>query len=342
MPTVLTDEEIINKAFNESSKMELNLPSKLPDIVKAKKRENSRMKLVEKITAGYLNSLVKSVPTLDDIHPFYRDMLEIAVGVANTKAALGRISRAARIIHEVGKANIYHLRDARNPSDAASVRRSFFGRVSSLIRGSHDDLVLLSVLRDKMKDLPTADPDVPTIVLAGYPGVGKSTIVCQVSNAKPQTRSYPFTTQDIMVGHIIVGHLWIQIVDTPGILDRPLSERNKTELLAISALGHLADIIAFIVDVSETNGFFLTDQKQLYDGIKKTYTDNEIVTFFNKIDISSPSQLDEAKQFFGDCVKMSAEKGEGIDLFLAAVKDALSRVKKPEPVSGENEQPMPD
>jgi nucleolar GTP-binding protein len=330
MPTVLTDEELINKAFNESSKMELELPSRLPAIVKAKKREHSRMRLVEKITVGYLESLVKSVPNLDSIHPFYRDMLEILVGLAKTKAALGRISRTARIIHEVNKANIYHLRDARSPSAAADVRRSFFGRVSSLIRGSREDLTILAEMREKMKDLPTADPDVPTVVLAGYPGVGKSTIVCQASTAKPQTRSYPFTTQEIMIGHINVHHLTIQIVDTPGILDRPLPERNKAELLSISALGQLADIIAFIVDVSETNGFFLNDQKQLQEGIRTAYPNKEIVAFFNKIDLASPHQLEEAEQLFGCCVRISAEKGEGIDLFIRTVGEALRRVKKPE------------
>lgn len=325
MPTVLTAEEIINKAFLASTRLEIELPGKLPPIIKAKKREAARIREVEKITAAYLESLVKSVPTIDNIHPFYREMLEILVGEATAKAALGRLSRTARIIHEAGKAAHFQLRDARNPGAAARARRAFFGRTSSIIRKADDDLTLISALREKMKDLPTADPSVPTVVFAGYPGVGKSTIVKAVSSAKPEIRSYPFTTREIIIGHVNIGSTRIQMVDTPGILDRPLAERSKTELLAISALGHLSNVIAFIVDISEANGFSLASQKRLYDDVRATFSGSEILTFFNKIDLASPSQASEAETLFGPCDRISAAKGEGLDRMLRKVGEALER-----------------
>ena len=339
MPTVLTAEEIINKAFLASTRLEIELPGKLPAIIKAKKREGARIREAEKITAAYLESLVKSVPTIDNIHPFYREMLEILVGEATAKAALGRLSRTARIIHEAGKAAHFQLRDARNPGAAARARRAFFGRTSSIIRKAGDDLTLISTLREKMKDLPTADPSVPTVVFAGYPGVGKSTIVKAVSSAKPEIRSYPFTTREIIIGHVTVGNIRIQMVDTPGLLDRPLAERSKIELLAISALGHLSNVIAFLVDVSEANGFSIASQKHLYDDVRATFSGSEVLTFFNKIDLANPSQVSEAEALFGPCDRLSAAKGEGLDKMLKKVGEALrrasvqnSQVSKPESV----------
>ncbi|MDD1764489.1 MAG: 50S ribosome-binding GTPase [Candidatus Methanomethyliaceae archaeon] len=327
MPTVLTAEEIINKAFLASTRIEIELQGKPPAIIKAKKREGARIREVEKITAAYLESLVKSVPTIDNIHPFYREMLEILVGEAAAKAALGRLSRAARIIHEAGRAAHFQLRDARNPGAAARARRALFGRTSSIIRKADDDLTLISTLREKMKDLPTADPSVPTVVFAGYPGVGKSTIVKAVSSAKPEIRSYPFTTREIIIGHVAVGNTRIQMVDTPGLLDRPLVERSKTELLAITALGHLSNVIAFIVDVSEANGFSLASQKHLCDDVRAAFSGNEILTFFNKIDLANPYQVSEAEALFGSCDRLSAVKGEGLDIMLKKVEEALRRAQ---------------
>ena len=197
------------------------------------------------------------------------------------------------------------------------------GRLSSLIRELENDLITLSSIREKMKDLPAADPDLPTVILAGYPGVGKSTIVSAISSAKPEVRSYPFTTKEVMIGHVEVNGRRLQIVDTPGLLDRPLEKRSQTELLAISALSHLPGPVAFIVDVSESNGFTLQDQRSLYEDLKKTLSSNKFLTFFNKTDISTPSQIASAESIFGPCTKMAATKGQGLEEFINEVMRAV-------------------
>lgn len=322
IPTVLTAEELINKSLRESMEAEVSIPQKLPAIVKAKRREVARIKTAERISAGYLERLVRSFPSIDRIHPFYKDVLEITFGAANTKSLLGRISRTCRIIREVSRSSISSLKHAETPVEAARLRRRFMGRLTSLIRGIEDDLLALSSIREKMKALPAADPDLPTVILAGYPGVGKSTIVNAISTAKPEVRSYPFTTKEVIIGHIEVGGRRLQIVDTPGLLDRPLEKRSKTELLAISALSHLPGLVAFIVDVSESNGFTIHDQKSLYDELKKTLK-AKFLTFLNKTDISTPLQVAAAESVFGPCMKIAAAKGQGLEDFIRAVTEAL-------------------
>ena len=44
------------------------------------------------------------------------------------------------------------------------------------------------------------------------------------------------------------------MIDTPGILDRPLEERNNIEMTAITALAHLEATILYFVDISEVCG----------------------------------------------------------------------------------------
>lgn len=50
------------------------------------------------------------------------------------------------------------------------------------------------------------------------------------------------------------------MVDTPGILDHPLEERNVIEMQAITALAHLRAAVLYFCDISEQCGHSLDEQ----------------------------------------------------------------------------------
>jgi nucleolar GTP-binding protein len=145
--------------------------------------------------------------------------------------------------------------------------------------------------------------DIPTIVIAGAPNVGKSQLVGQISTGKPRVAVYPFTTQEISLGVFERKYLRYQVIDTPGLLDRPLEERNAMELRAVLALKHLADAIVFVMDPSETCGYTMEQQEHLLDSLKGEFGSTPIIVIENKADVlkSKSSRL-----------KLSAAEGEGI------------------------------
>ena len=51
-----------------------------------------------------------------------------------------------------------------------------------------------------------------------------------------------------------------KVVDTPGILDHSLEDRNTIEMQAITALAHLRAAVLYIMDVSEQCGHTLEQQ----------------------------------------------------------------------------------
>ena len=59
----------------------------------------------------------------------------------------------------------------------------------------------------------------------------------KVTRAEVDVQAYAFTTKALYVGHMDHRFLRWQVIDTPGILDRPLEERNTIEMQAITALG---------------------------------------------------------------------------------------------------------
>jgi nucleolar GTP-binding protein len=75
---------------------------------------------------------------------------------------------------------------------------------------------------------------------------------------------YAFTTKSLYVGHTDYKYLRWQVVDTPGILDHALEERNTIEMQAITAMAHLRAAILYIMDVSEQCGYSIEEQVRLH------------------------------------------------------------------------------
>jgi nucleolar GTP-binding protein len=94
------------------------------------------------------------------------------------------------------------------------------------------------------------------------------------------------------------------VIDTPGLLDRPLEDRNDIERQAISALRYVGNVVLFIVDPSENCGYPIKEQYALLDEVKE-FIDMPVLIVANKIDLES-----------GDKVKadmrMSTLKKEGV------------------------------
>jgi nucleolar GTP-binding protein len=134
--------------------------------------------------------------------------------------------------------------------------------------------------------------------------VGKSSILAKLTDSKPEINSYPFTTKSINIGIMKMNNQKIQIVDTPGLLERPFEKINKIEMKAIIALKHLADIILFVFDSSGTSGYKIDEQKRLHEKIKELFPDKKIIVINNKCDLSMDSKAD----FNVSCMTL-----EGID-----------------------------
>ena len=91
-----------------------------------------------------------------------------------------------------------------------------------------------------------------------------------------EVQPYAFTTKSLYVGHTDYKYLRWQVIDTPGILDRPLEERNTIEMQSITALAHLRAVVLYIVDISEHCGYSIEQQATLFHSIKPFFAVPEL------------------------------------------------------------------
>ncbi|MBQ2612322.1 MAG: NOG1 family protein [Methanobrevibacter sp.] len=328
IPTIPTPDEILDKGFSRGKKAaDLLRTQKIPKHLKGKKIEERRVVTACQVMKDKLKSILDSVPEIEELPPFYQDYIDITVGVDSMKQALGALNWAYGILAQLERE--YSKKFKRNPSEkASSIQREAYGRIASVVNKIEKDLDFLDFAKANLRNMPTIDFEATTIVIAGFPNVGKSTLLRQISGANPQVANYPFTTKGIQIGHTERHWKSIQIIDTPGLLDRPVLEMNDIELNAIVALEHLADAILFIFDGSETCGFHLESQYNLLKQIEKIFSEIPIIYLFNKMDIEQDEEY--INQFVDNpenTLFISALDGEGIDK-INEIIDSIEKIDR--------------
>lgn len=86
------------------------------------------------------------------------------------------------------------------------------------------------------------------------------------------------------------------MLDTPGILDHPLDERNTIEMQSITALAHLNACILYFIDISETCGYTIEQQISLFKNIKPLFQHKPLVITLSKIDLMKYATLPKAQK----------------------------------------------
>uniref|UniRef100_A0A452RHG8 Nucleolar GTP-binding protein 1 n=1 Tax=Ursus americanus TaxID=9643 RepID=A0A452RHG8_URSAM len=243
-----------------------------------------------------LSQILTDFPKLDDIHPFYADLMNILYDKDHYKLALGQINTAKNLVDNVAKDYVRLMKYGDSLYRCKQLKRAALGRMCTIIRRQKQSLEYLEQVRQHLSRLPTIDPNTRTLLLCGYPNVGKSSFINKVTRADVDVQPYAFTTKSLFVGHMDYKYLRWQVVDTPGILDHPLEDRNTIEMQAITALAHLRAAVLYVMDLSEQCGHGLKEQLELFQNIRPLFINKPLIVVANKCDVKRLAELSEDDQ----------------------------------------------
>jgi nucleolar GTP-binding protein len=315
IPTISTADELIDRAFRKASRVQI---ADRERVYRLKKSSIAKLQSVAQMLDSTLTSYVKAFPSFDEMHPFRKELLDILLDLDRLKKSLGALDWARKKILEISGEELREIRHSMDLDFIDRRREAAYGRIASVMKQIKKDLAFLIEARDCIRKLPTIFPESPTVVIAGYPNVGKSMLVSKLSSARPQVAPYPFTTKGIIVGHFT--HKWqkYQVIDTPGLLDRPLSERNEIELLAILALRHLADVLVFLIDPTAEAGTSVARQHELLEQVRRDFPMADLLVVETKSDLMKT----------GNERAISSLTGEGLEELRGLIIEKLRKVKK--------------
>ena len=268
--------------------------------------------------------IITEFPKLDDVHPFYADLMNVLYDRDHYKLALGQINTAKNLIDNVSKDYARLMKFADSLYRCKQLKRAALGRMCTIMKRQNQSLQYLEQVRQHLSRLPSIDPNTRTLLVCGFPNVGKSSFMNKVTRADVEVQPYAFTTKSLFVGHMDYRYLRWQVVDTPGILDHALEDRNTIEMQAITALAHLRAAILYVMDISQQCGHSLEDQLALFDSIKPLFANKPTFIVLNKIDIVRPEELD---QLIKDELAQLETKGTTILSMSTVTEEGVSAVK---------------
>lgn len=243
-----------------------------------------------------LGEIVESFPNINEIHPFHRDLLDTLYEKNHYKVSLAAVSRAKNLVEQVSRDYARLLKFGQSLFQCKQLKTAALGRMATIVKKLKDPLLYLEQVRQHLGRLPSIDPNTRTLLICGYPNVGKSSFLKSVTRADVEVQPYAFTTKSLYVGHFDYKYLRFQAIDTPGILDRPTEEMNNIEMQSIYAIAHIRSCVLYFMDLSEQCGFSVEDQVKLFHSIKPLFANKSVLVVINKIDVMRPEDLDEERQ----------------------------------------------
>lgn len=171
--------------------------------------------------------------------------------------------------------------------------------------------------------------------LVGYPNAGKSTLIAQVSAARPKIADYPFTTLIPNLGVVSTReHESFVIADIPGLIEGA----HEGVGLGHDFLRHIerTRVLLFILDAAQTDGRVVEEDLRILQQelalFNPELSKRPYLIVANKMDIPGTAERFEAlKEVHGDKVMaISAASGQGVKELMEKTYALLQSIPKEE------------
>src|SRR6266536_6071036 len=186
-----------------------------------------KVKFTQKTFCEKFQAILDGFPRLQDIHPFRelthvpsqssiltctdKDLLNTLYDADHFRIALGQLSTAKHLIEIVSRDYVRLLKYAQSLFQCRQLKRAALGRMATICRRLKDPLLYLDQVRQHLGRLPSIDPNTRTLLICGYPNVGKSSFLNKITRADVDVQPYAFTTKSLFVGHMDYKYLRWQV-----------------------------------------------------------------------------------------------------------------------------------
>lgn len=296
IPTVPTANDMLDIVLNRTQR---KTPTVIRPGFKITRIRAFYMRKVRFTADGFaekFTDLISGFPNINDVHPFHRDLMDTLYEKNHYKVSLAAVSRAKTLIEQVSRDYVRLLKFGQSLYQCKQLKRAALGRMATIVKKLKDPFVYLEQVRQHLGRLPSIDPNTRTLLICGYPNVGKSSFLKCITKADVEVQPYAFTTKSLYVGHFDYKYLRFQAIDTPGILDRPTEDMNNIEMQSIYAIAHLRSCVLYFMDLSEQCGFSIEAQVKLFHSIKPLFANKSVMVVMNKTDIIRVEDLEEEQQ----------------------------------------------
>lgn len=264
-----TADTYLDNAFKKGRRrVEQNKVKKFKQtILKKKHLESIRVGAVGGYLTSTFNKIVEVYPSIDHSSVFYRELMYATLDVPKLKKSLAATQWVSKKVNRMTGKYQSEISREKEYTQVTALRNGYYGRVSSMVKQIRKELLYLEEARKVLRKYPAVKSDIYTVCICGFPNIGKTTLLSKMTDADPEISNYSFTTKGINIGYIRDkdNRRVIQVMDTPGTLNRP-EKMNAIEKQAYIAMKEAAHLLVYVFDLTEP--YPMADQKELYEVIQ--------------------------------------------------------------------------
>lgn len=294
LPPINKSQTMLDSAFNAArvaaSKLVLKSNS---EVSKIRRKEVCRLDVVKDRLCGTLKNILKQYPVYEDLDEFHKELFNCFMDVDQYRQDMSKIHFAEAKIFSFNQKYSGMMKASNDLPFIQKISKEFYGRVSSILKRIDKPLDRLEGFRRTMKTLPDVKEGCINVALFGFPNVGKSTILSKITTARPEIAGYAFTTKKINMGYQKIRNFKIQIMDTPGTLNR-FEKMNEIEKMAYLVVDKLADAVIYVFD--PTYAYSIEEQEGLFEIAKKN---KNLFPLVSKVDLFLPEVVEKFKSDYG-------------------------------------------
>jgi tRNA modification GTPase len=166
------------------------------------------------------------------------------------------------------------------------------------------------------------------VAIAGKPNVGKSSLMnALLQRERAIVTEHPGTTRDVIEETLHVDGVAIRIIDTAGVRDATDTAESEGIKRAIQAVKD-SDIAIILFDGSEP--LEADDVRMVEKILSSNATRKCLIPVVNKADLEEKADLDSVRKLVGkEPVKISAKRGDGVDLLLTRINSEIDLMGDP-------------
>ncbi len=260
---------------------------------KRKDLELQKIRYINEKTNLKIRKIISSFPKFTKIDPIYTNLINTThTKVSHIQDALARLLWIANTMDEFTQNTEHKIKYAKSQQTVGFIMKKYLGKANSLFKKNNSFFKTLDDAAKFMNSLPKFE-EMYTVAIAGFPNVGKSTLMKKITGSDVEIQNYPFTTKGLMFGYIKSSDKKIiQMIDTPGLLGREKS--NEIEEKANVIIAQYSNQIIFVLDFTESCGYESESQIKLLKKIANM--GKQIKIYLSKTDIYDEESIEKKNE----------------------------------------------
>ncbi|SPJ08766.1 GTP-binding protein, putative [Plasmodium sp. DRC-Itaito] len=237
-----------------------------------------KIDLYTKLLSRPLNNIYNMHKNLKKfLHPFQYSLYENTVtnlykdgDVSNSLSdVLNNILEVRKLITSTGKMYAGQLKYFKTCREIFRALNEAIVDLNIILQSGRKWLDIYNSYIKKIRKIKYINITKPAISIIGCTNVGKSSLLNSITNSKSKVANYNFTTKELNLGHYSFANdndiFTTQIMDLPGLIDRPEDKRNIMEKLSLSSLKNIPSAVIYVFDPLKKNDHKFSSLKAQID-----------------------------------------------------------------------------